>query len=241
MLKISNLNIWVGNKELVKDINLTLKIGETHALMGPNGSGKTSLALGMMGHPSYPIKKGRITIGSKDITNLNPEKKAKFGLFLSFQTPPVVSGVSLARYLKEAKKSLGQVNKFDIAKFYKDLVNDAKSLGLNENFLERPLNEAFSGGERKKVEMLSLLVLKPKYIILDEIDTGLDMDTLKMVVKIINKLKKTSSILIITHYKKILDYIKPDYVHILKKGKISVTGKFKLLEVLERGGYAAFN
>jgi len=240
MLRISNITIKAGDFEIVKNISLKVNKGEIHALLGPNGSGKTTLAKGLMGHPQYRIRKGDIYIGKNIITKKTPDQKAKLGMFLSFQLPPEVTGVSVFNYLQEAYKSVYGEKKYNFDSFYAQLQKNMKRVGLEESFLERNLNGDFSGGERKKIEILSLLVLKPQYLILDEIDTGLDIDTLKKAADIIKLLAKRAGIMVITHQRKILDYLKVDFVHILVKGQIFASGKEDLIEKLERRGYEAF-
>ena len=241
MLKIRKLDICIQDKKIVSNINLNVNLGEIHALMGPNGSGKTSFALGLMGHPNYRVTRGSIFLDNKNILSLTPEKRAKLGLFVSYQTPPAFDGVSLGRYLFEAKKGLAGKKNIDIENFYSKLAMEIENLKLPESFLERPLNSEASGGERKKTEILSLINLKPKYVILDEIDTGLDIDALKLVAKEIKKVSKTCGVIIITHYQRILKYVSPDFVHIMKKGRIVATGDYNLTDTVERRGYAVFN
>ncbi len=254
-LKIKNLQVDVEGKEILKGISLEIASGEVHAIMGPNGSGKSTLAQAIMGHPNFKLKtqKSKLKIGQKDITNLKPNEKAKEGLFLAFQNPVAVPGVTVANFLKTAYQALkstkgqsGKVAKHNpslsVWEFNERLVAKAKELALPQEFLRRSINDGFSGGEKKKVEMLQALVLEPKFAIFDEIDTGLDIDALKIVAYGIKKLKdRGCGILIITHYQRILKYIQPDFIHILINGKIVRSGGPKLAELLESKGYATIN
>lgn len=238
-LMIQNLSVSVEGKVVVQKINLTVKSGQVHAIMGPNGSGKSSLALALMGHPAYRAESGKVTIRGRDLLSQKPSERVKMGLFLSFQNPVAVTGVTLGQLIFSSFKSVKGDNKIDIRKFYSQVKKEAKLLGLKEEMLERDINDGFSGGEKKKAEMLMLLSLAPKFIIFDEIDSGLDVDTLKKVVKIINELiKKQAGVVLITHNQKILKYIKPDFVHVLKDGKITRTGGYKLAQEIEQKGYA---
>lgn len=238
-LIIKNLSVSVEGKAVVKSVNLTIKPGEVHALMGPNGSGKSSLAMALMGHYNYQVDYGKAIIGNHNILSLKPNERAKIGLFLSFQNPIAVTGVTLGQLIFSSYKSINGKDTVDIKKLYLQIKKTARLLGLKEGMLERDVNDGFSGGEKKKVEMLTLLNLTPKFIIFDEIDSGLDIDTLKQFTKVINLLiKKQAGIILITHNQKILKYIKPDFVHILKEGKITKTGDHKLAKEIEQKGYA---
>lgn len=236
-LIIQNLSVSVEGKTVVKKVNLTVKPHEIHALMGPNGSGKSSLAMALMGHFNYHAYEGKVTIGNHDILSLKPNERAKIGLFLSFQNPVVVTGVTLGQLIFSSYKSIKD-SKIDINKLYFQIKKTAKLLGLKENMLERDVNDGFSGGEKKRAEMLTILNLKPRFIIFDEIDSGLDVDTLEQFAKIINTLaKKQAGIILITHNQKIFRYIKPNFVHILKEGKIVKVGDRKLIKEIEQKGY----
>lgn len=238
-LIIKDLSVSVQGKTVVKKINLTIKPGEIHTLMGPNGSGKSSLAMALMGHYNYRVDGGKATIGKQDVLSLKPDERAKMGLFLSFQNPITVTGVTLGQLIFSSYKSIKGKNQINIKQLYHQIKKRAQLLGLKEDMLERDVNDGFSGGEKKKAEMLALLNLTPKFIIFDEIDSGLDIDTLKQVTKIISELtKKQAGIILITHNQKILKYIKPDFVHILKEGKIIRTGNHKLAKEIEQKGYA---
>lgn len=261
-LSIKHLSVSLGNREILSDICLEIYPGKVHVLMGPNGSGKSTLAGTIMGNENYKllIDNCKLLIDKKNILNLKPDERAREGLFLAFQNPTAVPGVSVANLLKIAfqlnKKSLHKVGIHDavipnksgttsghnpalsVWEFNEMLVKKTKELGIPQEFLRRSLNEQFSGGEKKKLEMLQALVLLPKYAIFDEIDTGLDVDALKIVSGAINELKKKGTgILIITHYMRILKYIRPDFVHILVNGKIAESGNYKLASDVERNGY----
>ena len=237
MLQIKNLHVEVEGKEILKGVNLNLGFGEVHALMGPNGSGKTTLAHVLMGHPKYKITDGKILFKGEDITNLKPNERAKRGLFLSFQHPTEVSGVTISNFLRESYSSLKE-KKLSLLEFKKLMEEKADSLNIDKKFLFRYLNEGFSGGEKKKTEILQLAVLDPILAILDETDSGLDIDALKAVAETVNFfMNKEKTILIITHYKRILDYINPDKVSIMLDGKIVLEGSSNIVDSLEEKGY----
>lgn len=242
-LTIKNVYVAVDGKEIIKGLSLTVRSGEIHVIMGPNGSGKSTLAYALMGHPGLEVRGGKLELGKKSIHNLKPNERAKLGLFLAFQNPHTVSGVSVSNLLRAAYHSvkrgkLGNLERSSIFEFNKRLESLAVELGIDKAFLQRSLNDGFSGGEKKKIEMLQALVLEPKVAIFDEIDTGLDIDALKVVAKGIASLKsKGAGTLIITHYQRLLHYVKPDYVHILIDGKIVQSGGYDLAEKIEREGY----
>jgi len=231
MLRIDGLKVAVGGHQILNGVTLEIKPGQVHALMGPNGAGKTSLVYALIGHPAYKITGGQITIDNKDITKLKPNERAKRGLFLSFQNPPSIPGVGVASFLHLAKGHQ------DFSQFYRELKRTTLDLHLEEEFLHRSLNEDFSGGEKKKMELLQALTLKPKFVIFDEIDTGLDIDALKLVAEKINFLKDGRGILLITHYQRILRYLTPDRVWVMKEGKIVVSGGEELVKEIEEKGY----
>ena len=237
MLQIKNLYVNHEGKEILKGVNLNLEKGKIHALMGPNGSGKTTLAYVLMGHPKYKITSGEILLNGEDLVKIGPNERAKKGLFLSFQQPIEVSGVTISNFLRQAYNSLNK-GKLSLLEFRHLLEKKCKELGIDPKFLNRYLNEGFSGGEKKKAEILQLLVLNPKIAVLDETDSGLDIDALKKVAEGVNKfMNKEKTILIITHYKRILDYVKPDKVFIMVNGKIVVEGGSDLVDHLEEKGY----
>ncbi len=238
LLKIDNLHAGLKGKEILHGVNLTLGQGEVHALMGPNGSGKSTLASTLAGHPDYVVSRGRIFLGGKNIVKLSPDARAKMGLFLAFQYPVEVAGVGLWNLLRTSYSAIhGPVSFADLRKTVENLANKIK---MDPAFLSRNLNEGFSGGEKKKAEILQLAVLRPRLAVLDETDSGLDIDALKTVAEGINQLRKVSpemGIILITHYFRILKYIRPDFVHVFSDGKIVKSGGPELAEVLEEKGY----
>ena len=237
MIEIKNLNVKSGKKEILKGVNLKLVKGKAYVLMGPNGSGKTTLANVLMGNPKYKISSGEILFNKKNITKLPTNERAKKGFFLSFQFPVEIPGVTISNFLRTAYNSIKE-KRISFLDFKRLLEEKAKELNINKKFLERYLNENFSGGEKKKMEILQMLVLNPEFIILDETDSGLDIDSLKIISKAIKKfIDKNKTILIITHHKKILDYIKPDKVFIMVDGKIVKEGKKEIINSLEKKGY----
>lgn len=236
-LIIKNLHAGIGDKEILKGVSLTVNPGEVHALMGPNGSGKSTLSNVLAGHPSYKIISGEAQLSGKDILKLSPDARAKLGLFLAFQYPIEVTGVSLFNFLKTAYTSIhGSVDFKEFSQLVKD---SADKLNLDKGLLSRAINEGFSGGEKKKAEILQMTVLKPKVVILDETDSGLDIDALRVVAEGINRVKGSEApgILLITHYFRILKYIKPDFVHVLVNGKIVAEGGSQMATKLEEEGY----
>ena len=238
-LRINQLQVSVEDQPVLKGLDLSLASGEIHALMGPNGSGKSTLAYALMGHPRYTITNGAIFFNNEEITNCSPDKRAKLGLFLSFQHPQEIPGVQVFIFLKEARRALTG-NEVAIDELYDELCAYMDLLHINHSFAYRNLNDGFSGGEKKKFEMLQLLVLKPKIAILDEIDSGLDVDALKSVAEGIAYARNNNphlSILIITHYQRILQYIQPDYVHVMIDGKLIQSGDHQLAQRIEKQGY----
>lgn len=236
-LEINNLHISTEGKEIIKDLNLSIKAGEVHALMGKNGSGKTTLAYTLMGHPKYTITKGDIKFKGEDIKNFTPDQRARKGIFLAFQYPIAVPGVSVANFLRNCFQAVrkDEPDKPNFRKFTREKLQE---LNIHENFMNRYLNDGFSGGEKKRLEILQMALLEPKLMILDETDSGLDIDALKIIANSINNMRSESrSILLITHYQRMLEYIKPDYVHILSDGKIVRSGGFELGEELDQKGY----
>ena len=237
MLEIKDLSVEVDGKEVLKKVNLKLEKGKVYALMGPNGSGKSSLANTLMGNPKYKILSGKILINGEDITNLPVHERAKKGLFLSYQNPVEISGVTVSNFLRIAFNSLNE-KKISLLDFQKLLQEKAKELGIDEKFLTRYLNEGFSGGEKKKTEILQRLVLNPSIVVLDETDSGLDIDSLKTVSERIKKfVDKNKIIMIITHYRRILDHINPDKVFVMVNGEIVLEGGKKIVDELEEKGY----
>jgi Fe-S cluster assembly ATP-binding protein len=245
-LKIKNLQVVVEDKEVIKGVSLKINAGKLHALMGPNGSGKSTLVYALMGRPHYQVKmpkskgKSLIEINSKSLLVMKPDERARAGLFLSFQNPISIPGLPVATLLRAAHQHLYEdQEELSLHEFNAQLIKKAAVLGLNELFLQRSLNDGFSGGERKKVEMLQALILKPKFAIFDEIDTGLDVDALKLVSQGISYLvKQGTGVLLITHYQRIFRYLKPDSVHVLINGKIVQSGGYEIVKRIEREGYA---
>ncbi len=240
MLQIKNLHASIDTKLILKGVDLNIKSGEVHAIMGPNGSGKSTLANVLSGKNGYTIK-GEITFDGIDLNNLSVEKRAQKGIFLAFQYPLEIPGVNTNNFLKTSlnsvRKAKGQ-KELDTLTFLKLIKEKALELGIDEKFLSRQLNVGFSGGEKKKNEILQMKILEPKLSILDETDSGLDIDALKIVADGVNSYKnKNNAFLIITHYQRLLDYIKPDFIHVLSAGQIIKTGCAELGEELEKTGY----
>ena len=240
MLNIKNLKVSVENKLILNDLNLKINPGEVHAIMGPNGSGKSTLANVLSGKKGYEIQ-GEILFDESSINDIAVEERAQKGIFLAFQYPVEIPGVNTNVFLRTSlnsiRKSKGE-KELDTLTFLKLIKEKAKELGIDEKFLSRQLNVGFSGGEKKKNEILQMKLLQPKLSILDETDSGLDIDALKIVADDVNShKKKDNAFLIITHYQRLLDYIKPDFIHVLSKGKIVKTGSAELALELEKTGY----
>ena len=240
MLNIKNLKVSVENKLILNDLNLKINPGEVHAIMGPNGSGKSTLANVLSGKKGYEIQ-GEILFDKLSINDIGVEERAQKGIFLAFQYPVEIPGVNTNVFLRTSlnsiRKSKGE-KELDTLNFLKLIKEKAKELGIDEKFLSRQLNVGFSGGEKKKNEILQMKLLQPKLSILDETDSGLDIDALKIVADGVNSYKKKdNAFLIITHYQRLLDYIKPDFIHVLSKGKIVKTGSAELALELEKSGY----
>lgn len=237
MLKINNLHASVDSTEILKGINLEINDGEVHAIMGPNGSGKSTLANVLMGNPVYEITKGNIEFNGEDVTEDPVDVRAKKGMFLAFQYPESIPGVTIVNMLKTALTNIEETE-YTVVELRLKVADAMKDLGLSPDFVDRYLNEGFSGGERKRNEILQLAVLNPKLAILDETDSGLDIDALKIVANGVNKLKsKDNAVLVITHYQRLLDHIVPDFVHVLFDGKIVKSGGKELAFELEEKGY----
>lgn len=237
VLEIRDLHVSIEGKEILKGVSLAVKKGEVHALMGPNGSGKSTLSFVMMGHPKYKVTRGKILLDGKDVTKMSPDERARLGLFLGFQYPTEISGVSLFNFLKTAYNS-SRKEKVSSMEFREIMADKMKLLGVHEDFVKRYLNEGFSGGEKKRGEVLQMAVLEPRMMVLDETDSGLDVDSLKVVSNGINKVSgKDNCVLLITHYQRILKYVKPDRVHVMIDGRIAKSGGRGLAEELEEKGY----
>ncbi|CAN5168675.1 Fe-S cluster assembly ATPase SufC [soil metagenome] len=242
MLFIRNLKAGIINKEILHGVTLTIKPGEVHAIMGPNGAGKSTLAMSLMGHPGYEVlKDSEFKIYDNEMIGTLPEVRAKAGLFVSFQSPVEITGVSFLAFVRTAYKALHPDEKIPLSEFKKSVKEALLAVELKEEFMQRSVNEGFSGGERKRAEIAQLLILRPTFVILDEIDSGLDVDSLKIVANAINKAVKkyNMGILVITHYQRILHFLNPDKVHILIEGKIKRSGKMSLVKKIEKEGYAA--
>ena len=241
MLKIENLYASVGDKKVLNGLSLEVKPGEVHAIMGPNGSGKSTLANVLAGRPGYTVDKGTVTYAGKDLLALEPEERAHEGVFLGFQYPVEIPGVNNVYLLKAAvnaarkRNGLPEVDAFDFLALVRDKM---KLMKMDESFLSRGVNEGFSGGEKKRNEILQMLVLEPKLAILDETDSGLDIDALKIVAAGVNSLRSPDrAVVLVTHYQRLLDYIVPDFVHVLARGKILRSGDRTLALELEKRGY----
>lgn len=252
ILKISNLQVASGQKEILKGINLSVGLGQIHVVMGPNGSGKSTLAQVIAGSPFYKVIGGKLTVQGKEISKLTPDKRAKMGIFLGFQSPVEVPGVSVFNVLRKASNGKGLTLSKGVSKakrsnlnsgvsqFRQQLLEYASSLKLSDDHLGRSFNEGFSGGEKKRNEILQMLALKPKLVILDEIDSGLDVDGLRIVAGAVadyHVKNPKSSIILITHYARILKYLKADFVHVMTSGKIVKSGNQKLARDIEEKGY----
>ncbi|WP_062381347.1 Fe-S cluster assembly ATPase SufC [Demequina pelophila] len=241
-LEIRNLHVTVetpeGTKEILKGVDLTIRSGETHAIMGPNGSGKSTLAYSIAGHPKYTITQGEVFLDGEDVLEMSIDERAKAGLFLAMQYPVEVPGVSVANFLRTAKTALdGEAPK--LRTWVKDVKTSMENLRMDPAFGERGVNEGFSGGEKKRHEILQMELLQPKIAILDETDSGLDVDALRIVSEGVNRAKENTGlgVMLITHYTRILNYIKPDYVHVFVNGRVAEEGGPELAERLEAEGY----
>ncbi len=240
MLKINNLHASVETTEILKGISLEIKAGEVHAIMGPNGSGKSTLANVLMGNPVYEVTKGTIEFNGEDVTDDPVDKRAKKGMFLAFQYPESIPGVTIVNMLKTALTNIEETD-YTAVELRLKVADAMKDLGLSPDFVDRYLNEGFSGGERKRNEILQLAVLNPKLAILDETDSGLDVDGLRVVGEGVNKLRTPErGYLIVTHYQRLLEYINPDFVHVFVDGKIVESGTKDLSDKLEKEGYESY-
>jgi Fe-S cluster assembly ATP-binding protein len=242
ILEIKNLHVSVeteqGSKEILKGVDLTIRSGETHAIMGPNGSGKSTLAYSIAGHPKYTVTDGEILLDGENVLEMSVDERARAGVFLAMQYPVEIPGVSVSNFLRTAKTAItGEAPA--LREWIKDVRGAMESLRMDSTFTERNVNEGFSGGEKKRHEILQMELLKPKFAVLDETDSGLDVDALKIVSEGVNRVKDANNmgVLLITHYTRILKYIKPDFVHVFVAGKIAEEGGPELAERLEAEGY----
>jgi len=238
-LEVVDLHAGIEGKEILKGVSLKVKTGEIHAIMGPNGSGKSTLAYTMMGHPKYKLMSGDILIDGVSIKDMPPNDRALRGLFLGFQYPLEIPGVSLANFLRISYNAVRKNEPMLVRDFRKLLEDKFETVGMERSFANRYLNEGFSGGEKKKAEVVQLAVLRPKFAVLDETDSGLDIDALKLVSNGINSITSSEiGVVLITHYQRILRYVKPQFVHVLVKGKVAVSGGPELAQKLEEQGYS---
>ena len=236
-LNLKNVKSEVEGKEILKGVDLTINKGEVHVIMGPNGAGKSTLASILVGHPKHEVVGGQILLEGEDITELEVDERAQKGIFLSFQYPEEIPGLTVEDFLRTAKEAVTGEKQY-IMQFHNELVEKMEKLHINPEYAERHLNVGFSGGEKKKNEILQMAVLEPKLAILDETDSGLDIDATKIVFEGVQKLKtKDTALLIITHYDKVLEYLKPDFVHVLMDGKIVKSGGIEIVEAIEKDGY----
>ncbi|NLY67914.1 MAG: Fe-S cluster assembly ATPase SufC [Tissierellia bacterium] len=239
-LSIKNLHVKVGDNEILKGLNLDINKGEVHVIMGPNGAGKSTLANVLMGNPKYEITEGEIEFEGQIINDTKVDERAKLGIFMSFQYPEEIPGITVENFLRSAKMAV-EDKPIKIMEFKKTLKEKMKLLDMKEEYAKRYLNEGFSGGEKKKSEILQLLILEPKLAILDETDSGLDVDAVRVVATGVKEYRSDeNSIIIITHHNNLLEYLNPDYVHFLIDGKIVKSGDMSLIDIIEKEGFEAF-
>ncbi|HWL22632.1 MAG TPA: Fe-S cluster assembly ATPase SufC [Ureibacillus sp.] len=238
-LVIKDLHVSIEDKEILKGVNLTINTNEVHAIMGPNGTGKSTLASAIMGHPKYEVTQGTIELDGENVLEMEVDERAKAGLFLAMQYPSEISGVTNADFIRSAINArLGEGNEISLMKFIRQLDKTMDFLEMDQDMAQRYLNEGFSGGEKKRNEILQLMMIKPKFAILDEIDSGLDIDALKVVAKGINEMRGEGfGCLAITHYQRLLNYITPDHVHVMMQGRVVKSGGAELAHRLEAEGY----
>lgn len=244
MLEIKDLHATVGGKEIVRGLTLSVKAGEVHAIMGPNGSGKSTLSYVLAGRDGYAITGGQVLFRGQDIATLSPEQRAVLGLFLGFQYPVEIPGVTMMTFLRTAVNALAKARggkELDAAAFLRKIKGAAARLNISDDMLKRAVNVGYSGGEKKRAEVLQMTLLEPVMAVLDETDSGLDIDALKLVAEGVNALRGPDrAVLVITHYQRLLDYIVPDHVHILAQGRIQASGGPELAKELEKSGYEKF-
>jgi Fe-S cluster assembly ATP-binding protein len=239
-IEIKDLHVNIGDKPIVKGFNLTIRQGEVHAIMGPNGTGKTTLAKAIAGHPDYTITGGDVLMDGKSILDKEPDERARAGIFLAFQYPSEIPGVSIANFIRAALQSrLGEGEELDAAGYYRQLYAEMDLLKIDRKFTSRAVNDGFSGGEKKRCEILQMAMLKPKFAFMDETDSGLDIDALRIVAEGVNHLRGPNlGVLLITHYQRLLTYIEPDFVHVMYDGRIVKSGDKSLALELEAKGYS---
>ncbi len=238
-IEIKDLHVNIGDKPIVKGLSLTINQGEVHAIMGPNGTGKSTLSKAIAGHPDYTITSGDVLIDGVSILDKEPDERARAGLFLAFQYPSEIPGVTIANFLRAALQArLGEGEEIDASGYYKQLYAEMDALKIDRKFTSRAVNDGFSGGEKKRCEILQMAMLKPKFALMDETDSGLDIDALRIVSEGVNHLRGPNlGILLITHYQRLLNYIVPDYVHVMYDGRIVKSGDKSLALELEAKGY----
>jgi Fe-S cluster assembly ATP-binding protein len=238
-LAVDNLHVTIVDKKIVRGLSLNVPRGEVHAIMGPNGSGKSTLAKVLAGHPDYQVTQGKVTMDGENILELEPDKRARLGLFLAFQYPSEIPGVTIANFLRAAVQArLPEGEELEATDYYARLYEKMELLGMDRSFTSRSVNEGFSGGEKKRTEILQMAMLEPKYAVLDETDSGLDIDALKTVAHGVNAMRGPNiGILLITHYQRLLNYIVPDHVHVMVAGRIVRSGRKELALELEERGY----
>ncbi|UBH09225.1 Fe-S cluster assembly ATPase SufC [Macrococcus armenti] len=239
VLEIKDLHVEIEGKEILKGVNLTIKSNEVHAIMGPNGTGKSTLSAAIMGHPKYTVTQGEVLLDGENVLEMEVDERAQAGLFLAMQYPSEISGVTNADFLRSAiNAKRGEGNEINLMQFIKKLDKNMEFLEMDLDMAQRYLNEGFSGGEKKRNEILQLMMLEPKFAVLDEIDSGLDIDALKVVSKGINEMRgENFGCLIITHYQRLLNYITPDHVHVMMQGRVVKSGGAELAQRLEKEGY----
>src|SRR6266404_6159707 len=238
-LRVENLHVTIADKEIVRGLSLSVPCGQVHAIMGPNGSGKSTLVKVLAGHPDYQVTKGSVSLDGENLFELEPDERGRRGLFMAFQYPSEIPGVTIANFLRAALQArLPEGEELDATDYYAKLYEKMELLGMDRAFTSRSVNEGFSGGEKKRTEILQLAMIEPKYAILDETDSGLDIDALKTVAHGVNALRNSKiGILLITHYQRILNYIVPDHVHVMVQGRIVRSGGKELALELEERGY----
>src|SRR6266550_970837 len=239
LFEINDLHVSVEGREILRGVDLTIRPGEIHALMGRNGSGKSTLANALMGHPKYAVTRGSVRLGGEDVLKLPPDERAKRGMFLAFQNPIAIPGVGTGNFLRAAVKAVRGTESINALAFRKELAERMEHLQMDPTFATRALNEGFSGGEKKRAEMLQLAMLKPRMAILDEPDSGLDIDAVRIVsdgINLVHQQQERMGVLLITHYQRILNYVRPDTVHVMVKGRIVESGGEELVQELESAG-----